>query len=315
MHPALHKRFGGSKTANYHDDMGFLSPRVINTVRRWSMVAVVSVCLGAFPSAAADFPEDAASFDVFLLIGQSNMKGRGQLGEESATDSRVWMFPLDGDRWMPARDPLHAAGGKDLIDGSNIAGVGPGMSFARTVLGENPRAVIGLVPAAVGGSWIALWRPGHRKSLYDEAVRRVRLALDAPVEPKPRLRGVLWLQGESDSTAARHVVYQKNLLRLVDDLRTEFGDPQLPFIACTIGSFIEPHPRFDHTKQINEILLGLPGLRDATATVDARDLTGHIGDRLHYDTAAQNEIGKRFAAKLEELRANKSPGNQPTDAP
>jgi hypothetical protein len=36
---------------------------------------------------------------------------------------------------------------------------------------------------------------------------------------------------------------------------------------------------------------------------------------LHYDTAAQNEIGKRFAAKLEELRANKPPGNQPTDAP
>ena len=311
MHPALHNRFGGSKAANYHGDLGFLSPRVINAVRRWSMVAVVSVWFGAFPSVAADFPEDTASFDVFLRIGQSNMKGRGQLGEESATDPRVWMFPLNGDRWMPARDPLHAAGGKDLIDGSDNAGVGPGMSFARAVLGENPRAVIGLVPAAVGGSWIALWLPGHRKGLYEKVVRRVRLALDAPVEPKPRLRGVLWLQGESDSTAARHVVYQKNLLRLVDDLRTEFGDPQLPFIACTIGSFIEPHPRFDHTKQINEILLGLPGWRDATATVDARDLTGHIGDRLHYDTGAAEEIGRRYAGALGGLEVKPSQASAP----
>lgn len=30
-----------------------------------------------------------------------------------------------------------------------------------------------------------------------------------------------------------------------------------------------------------------------------RDLKTHIGDRLHFDTPAQNEIGKRFAAKLD----------------
>jgi hypothetical protein len=35
-----------------------------------------------------------------------------------------------------------------------------------------------------------------------------------------------------------------------------------------------------------------------TACVDARDLKTHIGDSVHFDTAAQNEIGKRFAAKV-----------------
>jgi hypothetical protein len=273
---------------------------VVNTLRR-RMTILFSFWVGAFQCLAADFPKDAASFDVFLLIGQSNMKGRGALSEKSATDPRVWMFPFGGNQWVPARDPLHAAGQKDMIDRSDNAGVGPGMSFARALLAENPQAVIGLVPAAVGGSWIALWRPGHPKGLYEEAVRQVRLALAAPTEPKPRLRGILWLQGESDSTSARQAVYQENLLRLVDDFRAEFGDPQLPFIACTIGSFIEPHPRFDHTRQINDILLGLPALRDRTATVDARDLTGHIGDRLHYDTASQEIIGARFAAKYLEL--------------
>jgi hypothetical protein len=50
-------------------------------------------------------------------------------------------------------------------------------------------------------------------------------------------------------------------------------------------------------------------LRDRTATVDARDLTGHIGDRLHYDTEAAEEIGRRYAAALHELEA------QPPEAP
>jgi len=278
-------------------------------VARWRMIAAVFVWVVIFPCRAADFPPDAATFDVFLLIGQSNMKGRGKLSETPATDPRLWMFPSQGNQWVPARDPLHAAGQKDMIDRSDNAGVGPGMSFGRALLAENPQAVIGLVPAAVGGSWIALWRPGHPKGLYKEAVRQVRLALAAPTEPKPRLRGILWLQGESDSTAARQAVYQENLLRLVDDFRAEFGDPQLPFIACTIGSFIEPHPRFNHTRQINDILLGLPALRDRTVTVDARDLTGHIGDRLHYDTEAAEEIGRRYAAALHELEA------QPPEAP
>jgi hypothetical protein len=33
-------------------------------------------------------------------------------------------------------------------------------------------------------------------------------------------------------------------------------------------------------------------------------LKSHIGDNVHFDTAAQNEIGKRFAAKLGDLLAN-----------
>jgi hypothetical protein len=28
----------------------------------------------------------------------------------------------------------------------------------------------------------------------------------------------------------------------------------------------------------------------------------HIGDKVHFDTAAQNEIGRRFAAKMLEMR-------------
>ena len=60
---------------------------------------------------------------IFLLIGQSNMAGRGRLEEVSALqDPQIFMF-RDG-RWIVAEEPLHT-------DKPDIAGVGLGMSFCR----------------------------------------------------------------------------------------------------------------------------------------------------------------------------------------
>jgi hypothetical protein len=112
---------------------------------------------------------------------------------------------------------------------------------------------------------------------------------------KTNVRAILWLQGESDSITEKKVdSYEEKLLSLVDRYRRDFNDPDLPFIACTISSFIttsEKNSRFKHTSEINEILLGLPRKRKHTACVDARDLNGHIGDHVHYNTESQIEIG------------------------
>ena len=50
-------------------------------------------------------------------------------------------------------------------------------------------------------------------------------------------------------------------------------------------------------------LLALPGKLPFTACVDARDLKdGHIGDFMHYNTAAQEVIGGRFAEAVNTIR-------------
>jgi hypothetical protein len=56
---------------------------------------------------------------------------------------------------------------------------------------------------------------------------------------------------------------------------------------------------------MNRILLALPSHRPLTGCVDARDLTTHIGDSVHFDTAAQNEIGRRFASEYLRLAADR----------
>jgi Carbohydrate esterase, sialic acid-specific acetylesterase len=150
----------------------------------------------------------------------------------------------------------------------------------------------------VGGSPIAQWQKGAK--LYDEALRRAKLALQATAPAKARIRGALWLQGEANANPEGLAVHEAKLLKLVDDLRADLALPELPFIACTIGEMGDP-AKLANKAAMNELLLALPAKRPHTACVDARDLKTHIGDSVHFDTDAQTEIGKRFATKYSSL--------------
>lgn len=246
------------------------------------------------PVNIARLPAGSERLDLFLLIGQSNMKGRGVMPDEPSRDPRIVMMHLKDDAWYVARHPVHLTGDAKTFKGADNAGVGPGLAFAEAVVGREPRARVGLIPCAVGGSPIAQWQKGAK--LYEAAVRRAKLALGQTTAVSGRLRGALWLQGEADATDARLPVHEAKLLRLIDDLRADLQVPELPFIACTIGE-MRPDGNGRRNAEMNRLLLSLPSKRPHTACVDARDLTTHIGDSVHFDTAAQNEMGRRFAQR------------------
>jgi len=254
------------------------------------------------PLHAADFSvfEKETTLDLFLLVGQSNMKGRGLIDPKPTTHERNLFFHVREQQWYVSRDPLHSAGTPDLIDGSDNAGTGPGMSFAMTLLDKYPEMAIGLVPGAAGGAPIN----SYKTELFD---RSLKLMADGRQQSplKTEIKAILWLQGESDATESGYVTYEEKLLDLVDRYRKALKNPELPFIACTVGSFIHPHKRFTRSREINKILLGLPSKRAHTACIDARDLKVTTGDKLHYCKDAQIEIGKRFAAAYLKLSAVK----------
>ncbi|MFO1440002.1 MAG: sialate O-acetylesterase [Verrucomicrobiaceae bacterium] len=243
-------------------------------------------------------PEGATHLDLWLLCGQSNMKGRGFMPEEPKNDLRIVMMHKMDDQWYLARHPLHLTGDAKTFQGHDNAGVGPGLAFAEVLAAQYKTAAMGLVPCAVGGSSIKLWQKGAK--LYDEALRRAKLALQTTAPIKARLRGILWLQGEANANAQDRPQYVQQLRSMIEAFRTDLAMPELPFIACTIGE-MQPEPRLSDLKAMNEILLALPKSVPHTACVDARDLKTHIGDSVHFDTAAQNEIGKRFAAEAAKL--------------
>lgn len=250
------------------------------------------------PLVSADItklPEGATHLDLWLLCGQSNMKGRGFMPEVLQNDPRIVMMHKMDDQWYLARHPLHLTGDAKTFQGHDNAGVGPGLAFAEVLVAQDKTVAIGLVPCAVGGSSINLWQKGAK--LYEEALRRTKLALQTTALVKARLRGILWLQGEANAKAEELPRHAERLRAMIEAFRTDLEQPELPFIACTIGE-MQPEPRLSDLKAMNDIQLALPKTVPHTDCVDARDLKTHIGDNVHFDTTAQNEIGKRFADKF-----------------
>ena len=243
-------------------------------------------------------PEGATHLDLWLLCGQSNMKGRGVMPEEPKQDPRIVMMHKMDDKWYHARHPLHLTGDAKTFQGHDNAGVGPGLAFAEVLAEQDKTAAIGLVPCAVGGSSIKLWQKGAK--LYEEAIRRAKLALQTTAPVKARIRGVIWLQGEANANPQELPLHAERLRAMIEALRADLELQELPFIACTIGE-MKPEPLLTNLKAMNEIQLALPKSVPHTACVDARDLKTHIGDAVHFDTAAQNEIGRRFAQKWAEM--------------
>lgn len=234
------------------------------------------------------FAQEADSnFHLYLLIGQSNMAGRGMVDAESKqVNPQIWM--LDSlNHWVPATDPVH-------FDKPS-AGVGPAVSFAKNILADNKKIKIGLIPCAWGGSPIKVWEPGAvylNAHPYDDALTKAKLAMQKGV-----LKGVLWHQGESDNDSARATVYLQKLKVLVNRLRTELQSPNLPFVAAEIGHFIK-------TDIINAVINQLPAEVQHTAVVSANGLVDK-GDKLHFDTPSAREMGKRYAAAMLQLQAGK----------
>ncbi len=255
-----------------------------------ALIATLCISYGT-PTRAINNQEKP--FHIFLLLGQSNMKGRGKIMTLSAGDSRIKMLSLNKTVWETAQHPLHK------VDPPDNAGVGPGLSFAKAYLEKNPGVTIGLVPCAKGGSSIKLWTK-ENDLLYKRAVERgLYAARDG------ELKGILWLQGESDcQNESQALSYQQHLVQMVSDLRSDLKVPELPFVCATIGSFLE-EDRWPYNDYINEVLMNVGELISSAACADVRYLSGHIGDNVHYNTASQIEIGIKMAESFFKISQQK----------
>lgn len=223
------------------------------------------------------------TLNVFLLIGQSNMAGRGRLAEVPRLwDPRVLMF-RDG-RWAVAEEPLHT-------DKPAIAGAGLGPAFAATLLVRQcALAPVGLIPAAVGGTPLSRWMPGA--DLFEAAVEGALRALAAPAV----LRGILWHQGEGDSKAPGDAEsYGIRFTTMVRALRERLSAERVPVLAGGLGDFLARRESCPLYGEVNRQLKTLEGTLPGYGYVPAEGLLDN-GDALHFNAPSLREFGIRYAA-------------------
>lgn len=268
-----------------------------NSRKRWLFTALAvffSTWALAQPEAGTAPTDDEAraKFHVYLLIGQSNMAGRGKVEKEDTTPHpRVLALNKD-DQWVPAIDPLH-------FDKPS-AGVGPGLAFGKALADADKDVTIGLIPCAAGGSPISVWKKdaywGQTKSKpYDEALRRVAVARQRGV-----LKGILWHQGESDSNETAAKLYADRLADLVTRLRRDLEAPGVPFL---VGGLSEPlRARSEHARSVDQALRAYAKSEARSAYVESDKLT-LTTDNTHFDAASAREFGRRFAKAM--LQAQK----------
>jgi hypothetical protein len=221
---------------------------------------------------------------LFILAGQSNMAGRGQIDDEGRTPKpRVYALNKDS-QWQPAVDPLHWD--------KPGAGVGIGKTFGEIIAAGNPGISVGLVPTACGGSPISTWMPGQRwaqtnSNPWDDAIARAKRAMQDGT-----LKAILWHQGESDATAKDAPLYEKRLEDLITRFRTELNAPDLPFIIGQLGRF----PGKPWNENIEAVHAAQQAVAKKMKNVRFVPIEGMTSkDNLHYDTPSQRIFAKGYA--------------------
>ena len=234
------------------------------------------------------------NFHLYLLMGQSNMAGRGKVEAiDTLTHPRVFMLDK-AEHWVLAKDPLH-------FDKPG-AGTGLGLTFGKIMANDDCDIKVGLIPTAVGGSSINAWFADsiHRQTNsypYNDMIRRAKKAMDSGT-----LKGIIWHQGESDSNSEQGVKeYTQKFEAMLDSLKSDLGISSIPVVMGEIGYFFYPKAKF--AEDMNGVIHQISNSNDCIGLVTAEGLN-HKGDQTHFDADSYHSLGVRYASEMLKLQSH-----------
>ncbi len=223
----------------------------------------------------------------FLLIGQSNMAGRGFLADAHKVDT-THLLVLRNGRWEQLYRPVN--------NDRPFSGVCLAESFAE-LYAQKYGVEVGLIPCADGGTSLEQWKEGSL--LFDHAVYQARLASRTST-----IAGVLWHQGESDCALSLAQTYAERFLPFMAALRRELDLHDVPFLLGGLGDFLyncKYDEKLKNYTEVNEQLQKIAKENPMTAFVPADGL-GANPDNLHFNADALHTFGIRYFEEFEKAR-------------
>lgn len=224
----------------------------------------------------------------FLLIGQSNMAGRGLLAEACEIDT-TRVYTLRNGRFQTMFRPICP----DRV----ACGVNLAESFAESYAKAHD-VDVGLICAADGGSHLDLWMPGTL--LFDHAVAQAKLAARSST-----IMGVLWHQGESDCNPEKNSTYRRRCEEMIAGFREAVPElKDVPFLVGGLGDFLKDcvkYPELVDYPKVNAALQEMAENDPLIGFVSAEGLPGNP-DNLHFSSAALYKFGLRYLEEFEKFQ-------------
>lgn len=287
---------GGNTTANVAlDNIGLYEgsqcgdPAIANNTSSSSSSA---------PSTGAADPD----FHIYLAFGQSNMEGTADFTDaDHANNSRAQIIQnftcpnlsRTYGQWYAAKQPYFGCWGK----------IGVADGFVDTLLSHLPSNVsIGLVPVAVGGSDIGLYRKGApigRGNIGTEKIPAhfdggYNWLLDLAKKAQQRgvIKGIIFHQGETNTSQQD---WKNKVKEIVEDLKQDLALDDVPFLAGELLHEAGGGCCYSHNPEVNK----LPTLINNAHIISAQELKG--ADNAHFTHASYKIFGQRYANKMIEL--------------
>jgi hypothetical protein len=186
--------------------------------------------------------------------------------------------------------------------GNRLNEFGPEVSFGARMQELYPNDQIYLVKYAVGGTDLGYqWNPATAAShpadsLYLNMKNRVNAALASLSGQNPTVAGMIWMQGENDSTIPDYAAaYAGNLKSLIDSVRSDFNAPDMRFVTARITKMTQDagwatEPNCTLVRNAQQYISAVDS---NAASFNTDDLEKAFYG--HYGTAGQIELGLRFA--------------------
>ncbi len=209
----------------------------------------------------------AQSVKVFILAGQSNMQGQGDILPEDVTGTlsqymstdpdEFWYIQDDDDEWIERDDVwilYKQEDGSVLTEnlsvglGASQNQIGPELAFGHIISEESDSRVL-IVKTAWGGKSLAVdFRPpsseGQTGFYYNQMIADVNEAIENIEQDFPNfeaggvveIAGFCWFQGWNDGDELAFAQeYEQNLNNLITDVRNDLQSPELPFVVALTG--------------------------------------------------------------------------------
>ena len=265
------------------------------------------------------------NLEVILVAGQSNAVGYDAAPSDlppDAVDHRVLFWwrcgdpPPDvhdstsGGQWVslqpqPRGKPLQTTNSGVPRQYGNFAkpegGFGPEMGLARTLAHHphNDRQLAVVKVAFSGAGMRTDWNPddpGDGGACYRALVTETRQALKAARHAgyRPRLRALIWVQGESDANPPDSLNYARALSTLIATLRRELDSPDLLVLLGVNTRY--GNGRNPFIPVIIEAQRTVAATMPRVAYVDTSGST--IINPSHWDSQGPLSAGEQFAAAL-----------------